>query len=37
MRSGPKKLRYIEKFKEFEIEELLQETLPEYFNINDIE
>ena len=37
MRSGAQKYTYLPTFKEFELEELLQETLPEYFNINDIE
>jgi hypothetical protein len=34
MRSGAKELKYIGEFKDFEIEELIQDTLPDYFNIN---
>jgi hypothetical protein len=37
MRSGAKVLKYIAEFKEFDLEELIQDSLPEYFSINDIE
>ncbi len=37
MRSGAESYSYFPLFKEFELEELLQETLPEYFKIDNIE
>lgn len=37
MRSGPKTLKYSAEFKEFKIEELLEETVPDYFKNESIE